>query len=216
VVADARFCGQCGAALDRQPGGPAATEDAPATPSEGDRGEHKPVTVVFCDIVDSTGIAERLGSEATHRMLDRFLRVAVEEVERYGGTVDKFLGDGFLALVGVPLAHEDHARRALLLALAIRRRLADDWPEDEAGPAPRIRMGINTGTVLMGTVGGERQADYTAVGDTANVAARLQALAQPGEILASEATVRLVAGYARLEPVGARADPRSRGWCRAP
>src|SRR5690348_276923 len=92
---DARFCGQCGIAL-----GESAHADTPVTSAERDEtSEHKPVTALFCDIVDSTGLAERLGSEAVHRILDRFFRIALEEVERYGGTVDKFLGDGFLALV---------------------------------------------------------------------------------------------------------------------
>ena len=169
---------------------------------EGARGEHKPVTILFCDIVNSTAMAERQGSEAVHRILDRFFAIAVEEVERYGGTVNKFLGDGLLALVGVPQAHEDHARRAVLVALGLRQRLRDGWPVDELGPAPETRMGIDTGTVLVGTVGGEHRADHTAVGDTANVAARLQALAEPGEILVSDSTARLVGAYARLEPMG--------------
>jgi class 3 adenylate cyclase len=202
MVVGARFCGQCGAALEHRLDAPGAARTHTVTLNDVARGEHKPVSALFCDIVDSTGTAERIGSEAMHRMLDRFFCIALEEVERYGGTIDKFLGDGFLALVGVPQAHEDHARRAVLAALALRRRLAEEWSETEAGPAPRIRMGINTGTVLIGTMGGERQSDYTAVGDTTNVAARLQSLAQPGEILASEATVRLVAGYAHLEEIG--------------
>ena len=200
-MAGHRFCGHCGAALSPEEGPPPER----AVRDEGDRGEHKPVTILFCDIVNSTAMAERQGSEAAHRILDRFFGIAVEEVERYGGTVNKFLGDGLLALVGVPQAHEDHARRAVLVALGLRQRLRDEWPVDELGPPPQTRMGIDTGTVLVGTVGGEHHADHTAVGDTANVAARLQELAEPGEILVSEATARLVGAYARLEPVGALA-----------
>ena len=110
-------------------------------------------------------MAERLGTEATHAVLDRFFRLAIEEVERYGGTVDKFLGDGLLALFGVPRAHEDHARRCVLAALALRRRLAEDWPA-ELGPAPEVRFGVDTGTLLVATVGGGGLADHTVLGDT--------------------------------------------------
>jgi class 3 adenylate cyclase len=81
------------------------------------------VTVLFCDIVGSTALTERLGPEDMQRLLSRFFELSVAEVERYGGTVNKFLGDGFMALVGVPAAHEDHARRAVLAALAIHERL---------------------------------------------------------------------------------------------
>ena len=81
------------------------------------------MTVLFCDIVDSTGLTERLGSEGMHGLLGRFFEVARSEVERYGGTVNKYLGDGFMSLVGVPTAYEDHAQRAVLTALAIQERL---------------------------------------------------------------------------------------------
>lgn len=160
------------------------------------------MTVLFCDVVDSTGMAERLGDEAAHRVLDRFVEIAVGEIERYGGTVDKFLGDGVLALIGVPRAFEDHSQRAVLAAMSLRRRIADSWPVDELGPPPQIRAAIHSGTVVVATLGGDRRADLTAIGDATNVAARLQSAADPGDILLSDATAKRLGGSARLEPLG--------------
>src|SRR5260221_14728945 len=88
-------------------------------------GERKQVTVLFCDLANSTPIAERIGPEAMHTFLNRFFEVALNEVHRYEGTINQFLGDGFMALFGAPLAHEDHARRAVLAALALQRTLKD-------------------------------------------------------------------------------------------
>ena len=192
-----RFCSECGTAIAETPRthADAATEVA--------EGERKQVTVLCCDIVGSTALAERVGAEAMHDLLNRFFEMALVEVHRYGGTINKFLGDGFLALVGVPSAHEDHARRAVLAALAVQRRLRDEWSEREGFPWPvRARVGLNSGMVVVGRLGDDLQADYTAIGDTTNVAARLEALAEPGTILISDSTARQVAGYVALEPLG--------------
>jgi class 3 adenylate cyclase len=160
------------------------------------QGERKQVTVLFCDIADSTATAERLGPEPMHRLLSRFFEVALAEVHRYEGTVNQFLGDGFMALFGAPLAHEDHARRAVLAALGIDRALRE---ETAAGVHPlSVRMGVNTGFVVVGAIGDNLRMDYTAVGDTTHLAARLQQLAAPGMILAGETTARLITGYVRL------------------
>jgi class 3 adenylate cyclase/tetratricopeptide (TPR) repeat protein len=209
------FCGSCGARVVSTSRSPAAPTPPPGvyTPPhlaqrilrsrEALEGERKQVTVLFCDIVDSTGLAERLGPEAMHRLLSRFFEMALTEVHRFEGTVNQFLGDGFMALVGVPLTHEDHARRAVLAALAVRERLAEELADaaEHAG-TPQVRMGLNTGTVVVASIGDDLQMDYTAIGDTTNVAARLQTLAAPGEILISESTERLVRGYVRLDEIG--------------
>ena len=162
-------------------------------------GERKQVTVLFCDLVQSTGLAERLGQEGMHALLNRLFEVALSEVHRYEGTVNQFLGDGFMALFGAPLAHEDHARRGVLAALGILRRLKEELA---LAPAVDVRMGLNTGVVVVGGIGDNLRMDYTAVGDTTIVASRLEHLAAPGTILMSEATARLVAGYARVEALG--------------
>ena len=167
-------------------------------------GERKQVTVLFCDLANSTPLAERLGPEAMHTLLNQFFELALGEVHRYEGTINQFLGDGFMALFGAPIAHEDHARRAVLAAVGIRRRLREDsLPLGfQAGVALEVRMGLNTGLVIVGAIGDNLRMDYTAVGDTTNVAARLQQEAAPWHIVISEATYRLVAGYCSTQPLG--------------
>jgi class 3 adenylate cyclase len=160
-------------------------------------GERKQVTVLFCDLPNSTPLAERLGPEAMHTLLNRFFELALGEVHRYEGTINQFLGDGFMALFGAPIAHEEHARRAVLAAVGLQRHL-------HAGPAVlgqspgvdvAVRIGLNTGLVIVGAIGDNLRMDYTAVGDTTNVAARLQQATAPGQIIIAETTHRLVAGY---------------------
>jgi class 3 adenylate cyclase len=167
-------------------------------------GERKQVTVLFCDLANSTALAERLDPEAMHALRHQFFDLALGEVHRYAGTINQFLGDGFMALFGTPIAHEDHARRAVLAAVALWQRL-------HAGPTPlgqqygvevALRLGLNTGLVIVGAIGDNLRMDYTAIGDTTNVAARLQQAARPGQIRISEATHRLVAGYSTTQPLG--------------
>jgi len=151
-------------------------------------GERKQVSVLFCDIVRSSALAAQLGPEEFHLVIDRFFRAALAEVHRYEGTVNQFLGDGFMALFGAPIAHEDHARRAVLTALGIAARAE-----------VKVRIGINSGLVVVGTIGDDLRVDYTAFGDTTVLAARLQAAAAPGEVLVSQRTAGLVRGYFELD-----------------
>ena len=164
-------------------------------------GERKQVTVLFCDLANSTALAERLGPEHMHTLLNRFFALALDAVHRYEGTINQFLGDGFMALFGAPLAHEDHARRAVLAALALQRLLQDHQAElgEPYGVTCVFRMGLNTGLVVVGSIGNNLRMDYSAIGDTTNLAARLQQLAEPGTILVSDATQRLVEGSVHLE-----------------
>jgi len=163
----------------------------------------KQVTVLFCDIVNSTTLTERLGPEAMRDLVSSFLEASLAEVHRYGGTAPQFTGDGFMALFGAPLAHEDHVQRALLAALAIQGVLggARDAADQQRLDLP-VRIGIHTGPVVFGPIGDKLPIEYTAIGDTANVAARLEQAADPGTILMSEATLRLVQNYAQVDPVG--------------
>jgi len=169
------------------------------------QGELRQVTVLFCDITNSTPMAERLGPERMHALLDRFFELALGEIHRYEGTVNQFLGDGFMAIFGAPLAHEDHARRAALAALGIQRTLQERATAFGLPPGLELvlRMGMNTGLVVVGKIGDNLRMDYTAVGDTTNLASRLQSLAEPGAILIGESTSRHVRGYVRLESLGA-------------
>jgi class 3 adenylate cyclase/tetratricopeptide (TPR) repeat protein len=163
-------------------------------------GERKQVTVLFCDLVGSTAIAERLDPEEYHDLLDRYLELAFAEIYRLDGIVNQLAGDGLMALFGAPVAHEDAPQRAVLAALAIHEALARFAPDTT--PALRARIGIHTGPVVVGTVGNDLKMDYTAIGDTTNLAARLEALAEPGTTLVSDATSRLVRGFFQLRPVG--------------
>jgi class 3 adenylate cyclase/tetratricopeptide (TPR) repeat protein len=207
----AKFCSECGRDLRSRPGfaSPAAytprhLAERILTTRTALEGEHKQVTVLFCDIANSTPLAEGVGPERMHALLNGFFELALAEVHRFEGTINQFLGDGFMALFGAPLAHEDDARRAVGAAVAIRRALRD---RRSYGPGPgaelAVRIGLNTGVVVVGSIGDNLRMDYTAVGDTTNVAARLQQAAAPGEIVIAEATARLVRSDVRLAPAGA-------------
>jgi class 3 adenylate cyclase/tetratricopeptide (TPR) repeat protein len=173
----------------------------------------KQVTVLFCDIVGSTPLTERLGAEAMRDLVSSFLATSLAEMDRYGGTAPQFTGDGFMALFGAPVTQEDHVQRALLAALAIQRALGGtEDPSDADKLDLPVRIGIHTGPVVFGPVADRFPMDYTAIGDTANVAARLQQAAEPATILLSEATYELAQSYAQVEPVGplvlkGKADP---------
>jgi class 3 adenylate cyclase/tetratricopeptide (TPR) repeat protein len=213
----ARFCNECGQSLDQPPTPlyrPAAESMPAYTPKHlAERvlsyrsaleGERKQVTVLFVDIVESSRLAERLDPEIMHRLMDRTLRLMAETVHRYEGTVNQFLGDGLMALFGAPLALEDHASRAVQAALAIRETV-DGYSEQlkqELGVEIRLRLGLNSGLVVVGRIGDDLRMDYTAVGDTTNLAARMQALAEPGTILMTDATHRLVSAHVRWESLG--------------
>ena len=189
-----RFCPECGRAVGAAPGPASYTpahvsEQIPAVRSAIE-GERKQVSVLFCDIVRSSALAAELGPEEFHLVIDRFFRVALAEVHRYEGTINQFLGDGFMALFGAPIAHEDHARHAVLAALGIAAQ--SEVP---------VRIGINSGLVVVGTIGDDLRVDYTAFGDTTVLAARLQAAAAPGAVLISQRTAELVRGYFQLEEV---------------
>jgi class 3 adenylate cyclase/tetratricopeptide (TPR) repeat protein len=208
-----KFCGQCAGPLRASPTAKFAAPDSYTpkylaekilTSKAALEGERKQVTVLFCDLVGSTALAERIGAEAMHGVVNRFFTLALAEVHRYEGTINQFLGDGFMALFGAPLAHEDHAQRAILAAVALQRAMRER-PIDlglTEGESVAIRMGLNTGTVVVGAIGDNLRMDYTAVGDTTNLAARLQQLADSGAILLSEATRRLVLDFAEVEPLG--------------
>jgi class 3 adenylate cyclase/tetratricopeptide (TPR) repeat protein len=204
-----KFCSQCGAPFAGPPDRPEATipytprylADGIITSRAAIEGERKQVTVLFCDIADSSALAHRIGAEAMHSLLTRFFDAALGHVHRYEGTLNQFLGDGFMALFGAPIAHEDHARRAALTALAIRRACHAAVAETETGRVP-LRFGLNTGPVVVGKIGDNLRMDYTAIGDTTNLAARMQQLAAPGEILLAPHAWEAIHHHFDCEPLG--------------
>jgi class 3 adenylate cyclase/tetratricopeptide (TPR) repeat protein len=167
-------------------------------------GERKQISVLFVDVAGFTSLSERLDPEDVHGLMNRALDLMLGEIHRYEGTVTQFLGDGIMALFGAPIAHEDHAQRAVHAALGIRRALegyGDDLKR-RRGINFYVRQGIHTGLVVVGSIGSDLRMDYTAIGDTTNVAARLQESADPGHIVISDVTHRLVVGYFHARPLG--------------
>ena len=207
-----KFCGGCGAKIIASATSPESKFNSPSlyTPKHlADKilqsktaleGERKQVTALFCDIANSTVLTNRLGPEEMHALLNQFFEMALAEVHRYEGTINQFLGDGFMALFGAPLAHEDHARRAALAAMDIQREL--EKMVESMGQSIQVRMGLNTGLVVVGAIGDNLRMDYTAVGDTTNLAARLQQLAKQGQILVSESTFQAIEGYCHTDYLG--------------
>ena len=208
-----KFCGACGSALAPGPGAAAFVSPQSYTPrhlaetilkSRGAlEGERKQVSVLFVDVAGFTAMSARLDPEEVHEIMRRAFELMLAEVHRYEGTVNQFLGDGIMALFGAPVAHEDHAQRAVYAAVGIRGALADyrEALRRERGISFEVRQGLNTGLVVVGSIGSDLRMDYTAVGDTTNVAARLQQAAAAGQILIADAVHRLVAGYCETRAV---------------
>ncbi len=169
-------------------------------------GERKQVTVLFADCAGFTALSRALDPEALHHVMDGCFELLVAGIHRFEGTVNQFTGDGVMALFGAPIAHEDHAVRAVAAALDVQTRLAGyaETLRRERGIDFAMRIGVNTGPVVVGKIGDDLRMDYTAQGETVNLAARLQAVAPPGGIVVSEATHRLVAGFFRSRDDGER------------
>jgi len=168
------------------------------------RGERKEVTVLFVDVQGSTELAGALDPEEFHTVMDGAFQLMLDAVHRWEGTVNQFAGDGIMALFGAPIAHEDHARRALHAALEIQRALAEYAAalRRDKGLAFQVRLGLNSGPVVVGAIGDDLRMDYTAQGLTTNLAARMQQAADPGAILVAALTYRLGEGYFRFRPLG--------------
>ncbi|MBI3329082.1 MAG: AAA family ATPase, partial [Nitrospinae bacterium] len=215
LPAGAKFCLECGQAVSGPAAGPPwfTSPDAYTPKHLAEKiltfrsaleGERKQVTVLFVDVSGFTSLSERLDPEEVHGFMTRAFDLMLAEVHRYEGTVNQFLGDGIMALFGAPIAHEDHAQRAVHAAVGLRKALQgyQDELRSRRGITFQVRQGLNTGLVVVGSIGNDLRMDYTAVGDTTNVAARLQAAADPGRIAISEGAYRLVGGYFYTRPLG--------------
>jgi class 3 adenylate cyclase/tetratricopeptide (TPR) repeat protein len=214
-----KFCGECGQQLardDAAPADPVIDYDRPdsytpkfmaekiLTTRGSLEGERKLVTVFFGDATGFTALSETLDPEAVHQIMDGCFAILMQEIHKYEGTINQFTGDGVMALFGAPLAHEDHAQRACHAALAVQRSLAGYGRQVKTafGVEFKMRIGLNSGPVVVGAIGNDLRMDYTAVGDTTNLAARMESLAQPGGILVSDSTYRLVSNYFEFTDLG--------------
>jgi len=166
-------------------------------------GERKQVTILFADVKGFTSISEKLDPEDVQTLISDCLVFFTEEIHRYEGAIAQFLGDGVMALFGAPIAHEDAPQRALYSALAIRERLREYSEKlKKQGIDFNMRIGLNTGLVVVGRIGDDLTMEYTAMGDTVNLASRMESTAQPGTIQVSENTYRLTEGYFEFKPLG--------------
>jgi predicted ATPase/class 3 adenylate cyclase len=166
-------------------------------------GERKLVTVLFADASSFTALSEKLDPEEVRTLMNQALRLIIDQVHHYEGTINKFTGDGAMALFGAPIAQEDHAYRSVTSALGIQKAIRSYGEELklEQGIDFKMRIGINTGLVVVGSIGNDLSMEYTAMGDTVNLASRLEGLAEPGSILISESTYKLVKDYFECIPL---------------
>ena len=167
-------------------------------------GERKLVTVFFADVANFTALSEKLDPEDVHQLMDGTFKILMENIHRFEGTINQFTGDGVMALFGAPVAHEDHAQRACHAALAIQNALKGYGAglKKKYDVVFSMRIGLNSGPVVVGSIGDDLRMDYTAIGNTTNLASRMETLAEPGTILVSKATHRLVQDFFQLESIG--------------
>src|SRR3990172_3232671 len=216
-VPGSRFCNECGQALDDAAVSAHATKLAspqahiPTHLAEkilGSRsaleGERKQVTVLFADLKGSMELLADRDPEDARKLLDPVLEQMMEAVHRYEGTVNQVMGDGIMALFGAPLAHEDHAVRACYAALRMQegvKRYAEQVQRSVGVPI-HVRVGLNSGEVVVRSIGSDLHMDYTAVGQTTHLAARMEQMAMPGSILLTANVLQLAEGYMRVTPLG--------------
>jgi len=228
----ARFCNACGQSLTprldhfQSPAGPPTASAHPASLDEkldhlqrylpahlADKilanrgrlaGERKLVTVLFADLVGYTALSAQVGEEGLFVLMDELYELLIHEVHRYEGTVNELTGDGLVAFFGAPLAVEQAPQRAVRAALALQEAVAgvSARVEREHGGRVQLRIGINTGPVIVGTVGNNLRMDYKAVGHTVILAARMEQTAAPGTIQLTEYTYKLVTGYVDCDDLG--------------
>jgi class 3 adenylate cyclase len=216
VSSTAKFCPQCAHPTGLTPHPPAARFVAPEaytpkhlaekilTSKAALEGERKQVTVLFADLKGSMELLADRDPEEARKILDPVLERMMEAVHRYEGTVNQVMGDGIMALFGAPLAHEDHAVRACYAALRMQesvRKYADEVRRSHAAVV-KIRVGLNSGEVVVRAIGSDLHMDYTAVGQTTHLAARMEQLADPGAIVIAPDTLRLAEGYVEVKSLG--------------
>src|SRR5262249_39955045 len=216
VPAGRKFCGSCGKPLAARPASAARSSSPEAyTPKHlAERilnskaaleGERKQVTVLFADLKGSMELLADRDPEEARKLLDPVLERMMEAVHHYEGTVNQVMGDGIMALFGAPLAHEDHAVRACYAALRMQRRvnLLADEIQRTGGTPVQIRVGLNSGEVVVRAIGNDLHMDYTAVGRPPPLAARMEQMAKPGSALVTVDPLRLAEGHVEVKSLGA-------------
>jgi len=212
--AGAKFCDQCGVTLAHSGAAPAVRAPGDYTPRHlaerilteraALQGERKAVTVLFADVQGSLALAEQVDAEEWHGVMNQFFAILSAGVHRFEGTVNQYTGDGIMALFGAPLAHEHHAQRACHAALHLTGTLREyaQTLRRERGLQFSVRMGLNSGEVVVGAIGDDLRMDYTAQGHTVGLASRMEQLCEPGRVYLTDETARLAAGYFELEDLG--------------
>lgn len=219
IQAGQRFCSECGHRLGDAPSTPAPTPaSAPvrgtgslAAPgaessSKADAGDRRVVTVLFTDVSGFTSMSEKLDPEEVTEIVNQFFSVLTQPIYKYGGVVDKYIGDAIMALFGAPVAHEDDPLRAVSAAWEMQVAAKEYAAKlfTRTGIQLRIRVGLNTGLVVAGAVGGAQKQDYTVMGDTVNLAQRMESNAQLGGVLVTQETYKLTMDafeFTEREPV---------------
>jgi len=213
---DANFCSKCGCELKSaksalssayshpQSYTPKFLADKILSSRSAIEGERKIVTVLFADVTNYTSMAEKLDPEDVHKIMDGCFKILMNEIHDYQGTINQFTGDGVMALFGAPLALEDHARKACQAALSIQKTIREysDQIVAKYGLDFKMRIGLNSGPVIVGSIGDDLRMDYTAIGDTTNLSARMEGLAEPGTVMVSTNTYKRVNQHFNLEPLG--------------
>ncbi len=211
-----RFCNQCAFDLAESRTAPLIDYTRPQTYTpkfltdkiltarQSLEGERKLVTVLFADVAGYTAMSEKLDSEEVRQIMDGCFKILMDEIHRYEGTITQFTGDGAMALFGAPVAHENHAQRACYAALAIQKGLEGygEKVKKDCGIDFKMRIGLNSGPVIVGSVGADLKMDYTAIGDTVNLASRMQTMAQPGGVLVAPDAYRLARDFFEFHPLG--------------
>ena len=211
-----KFCNKCGYNLRKlQDTGPIDYErpqsytpkhlaDKILTTRSSLEGERKIVTVLFADVANYTSMSENLDPEEVLQIMDGAFKIMMDETHKYEGTINQFTGDGIMAIFGAPVAHENHAQRACYTALSIQRAMSDysATVEKEYGVDFKIRIGINSGPVIVSAIGDDLRMDYTAVGDTTNLASRMEGLADPETVRVSGNTYKIVERYFEFNHIG--------------
>ena len=198
--AGAKFCMECGS--DMSVAGASSPAAAGSPTAEAPPEERRQATILFADLSGYTAAAERMDPEAVKALVDRTLRLLGEEIERFGGSIDKFIGDNVMGVFGAPVSHEDDPERAVRAGLAMQQAMegANRQSREKYDVGFSLRVGINSGEVMAGAVGDR----YTVMGDAVNVAARLQAAGRPDSVTVGESTYgasREAISYERLEPL---------------